>query len=117
MFLNDNLKNILVSKGITANALACELGLTAPSVYAWLRDEDPTCPSWKNIQRIIDFLKIPPLALFGDINLEHLSEEQKILLENFAYLDKDDKLLVSNMIERLKKLHSENYDLKKRNQL
>lgn len=114
MFINTKLKSLLEQRGITPNALANELDIAPAAVYKWFKEENPSCPSWENIEKIIDFLGITPLALFSDIQLEELTEEQKQLLDDWNCLDKEERTLILGLIKKFKAIRLETYEKHKR---
>ena len=103
------ISELLLQKGMTQNALANALDITPTSVYRWFAENNPTTPSWKNLEKILEIFQITPIQFLQGFDLPNLTPSQVAILEDWFVLDDEERNVLQVLIDKFKKNHVDQF--------
>ena len=97
--LYERVDRIRQERGLSLYKLSIEAGVSLSTLRSW-RDRG-SFPTLGTLDALCQALNIPVIQLLNDKEVEGLTEEEKLLLERYHFLDKDQKQAVMSLLANM----------------
>ena len=97
--LYERVDRIRQERGLSLYKLSIEAGVSLCTLRNW-RDRG-SFPTLGTLDALCQALNIPVIQLLNDKEVEGLTEEEKLLLERYHFLDKDQKQAVMSLLANM----------------